>query len=126
MRLLLKGGYHEEKSTLKVFERGYLTRAVNDGMWMVFQKKAFLYSVWKRVWNRKNLCHEQLPTTSCRSNALLANGYEHPQNDHTPNFFPDSKSFILGLSNDASYVSEFLRSCGQYSLIFFWKLSVIS
>ena len=35
---------------------------------------------------------------------LRGNG--HPQDDTTTNFFPDSKSPILGLSNEVSFVSE--------------------
>ena len=34
-------------------------------------------------------------------------GCGHPQDDTMPNFFPDSKSSILGLSNEVSFVSEF-------------------
>ena len=33
-------------------------------------------------------------------------GQGHPQNDATPNIFPDSKSLLLGLSNEVSFVSE--------------------
>ena len=36
----------------------------------------------------------------------------HPQDDTTTNFFPDSKSPILGLSNDVSFVSEFYSKGG--------------
>ena len=32
-------------------------------------------------------------------------GCGHPQNDATPNIFPDSKSLLLGLSNEVSFVS---------------------
>ena len=35
-------------------------------------------------------------------------GHGHPQNDATPNIFPDSKSLLLGLSNEVSFVSELL------------------
>ena len=35
-------------------------------------------------------------------------GRGHPQNDATPNIFPDYKSLILGLSNEVSFVSELL------------------
>ena len=34
-------------------------------------------------------------------------GHGHPQGDATPNFFPDSKSTIIGLSNEASFVSRY-------------------
>ena len=37
-------------------------------------------------------------------------GHGHPQGDATLNFFPDSKSFLLGLSNEVSFVSGFLRN----------------
>ena len=30
-----------------------------------------------------------------------------PQGDATPNFFPDSKSIVIGLSNEASFVSRY-------------------
>ena len=33
-------------------------------------------------------------------------GRGHPQNDASPNIFPDSKSLLLGLSNEVSFVSE--------------------
>ena len=33
-------------------------------------------------------------------------GCGHPQDDAMPNFFPDSKSSILGLSNEVSFVTE--------------------
>ena len=32
----------------------------------------------------------------------------HPQDNATPSFFPDSKSSILGLLKEVSFVSEFL------------------
>ena len=34
-------------------------------------------------------------------------GRGYPQNDAIPNFFPNSKGSILGLSNEVSFVSEF-------------------
>ena len=37
---------------------------------------------------------------------LRGGGY--PQDDTTLNFFPDSKSSILGLSNNVAFVSEFI------------------
>ena len=36
-------------------------------------------------------------------------GHGHPQVDATPNFFPDSKSFLLWLSNEVSFFLEFLE-----------------
>ena len=33
-------------------------------------------------------------------------GRGHPQDDTTPNFFPDSKGPMLGLSNEVSFLSE--------------------
>ena len=33
-------------------------------------------------------------------------GRGYPQNDATPNFFPDFKHSILGLSNEGSFVSK--------------------
>ena len=36
----------------------------------------------------------------------------HPHDNATPSFFPDSKSFILGLSNEVSFVSEFFWEGG--------------
>ena len=35
-------------------------------------------------------------------------GRGHPKDDATPSFFPETKSSILGLSNEVSFVSEFL------------------
>ena len=37
-------------------------------------------------------------------------GHGHPKGDATSNFFPDSKSFLLGLSNEVSFVTGFLRN----------------
>ena len=39
-------------------------------------------------------------------------GHDHPQNDATPSIFPDSKSLLLGLSNEVSFVSEIYWKCG--------------
>ena len=39
-------------------------------------------------------------------------GPGHPQGDATPNFFPDSESLLLGLSNEVSFVSEIFWKCG--------------
>ena len=39
-------------------------------------------------------------------------GLGHPQGDATPNFFPDSKSFLLGLSNEVSFVSVIFKESG--------------
>ena len=36
-------------------------------------------------------------------------GCGHPQDGAKPNFFPDSKSSILGLSNEVSFVSVFFE-----------------
>ena len=36
-------------------------------------------------------------------------GHGHPQNDATPNFFPDSKSSILGFSNKVTFFSKSLQ-----------------
>ena len=41
-------------------------------------------------------------------------GRGHPQDDSTPNLFPDSKSSKLGLLNEVSFVSEFLWKCSKY------------
>ena len=49
-------------------------------------------------------------------NVLLfqLDGYGHPQDDATSSFFLDSKSSILELSNEVSFVSEF-----------FWKMAKV-
>ena len=39
-------------------------------------------------------------------------GQGHPQGDAEPNFFPDSKSFLLGLSNEVSFVSVIFMESG--------------
>ena len=39
-------------------------------------------------------------------------GRGHPQGNATPNFFPDSKSFLLGFSNEVSFVSVIFRESG--------------
>ena len=39
-------------------------------------------------------------------------GRGHPKGDAIPNFFTDSKSFLLGLSNEVSFVSGFYREGG--------------
>ena len=41
---------------------------------------------------------------------LRGNG--HPQGIATTNFFPNSKGFLLGLSNEVSLVSGFLKKGG--------------
>ena len=40
-------------------------------------------------------------------------GHGHPQDNATPSFFPDSKSSILGLSNEVSFVSEYFWKDGE-------------
>ena len=40
-------------------------------------------------------------------------GLGHPQNVDLPNFFPDSKSSILGLSNEVSFVTEYFWKDGE-------------
>ena len=37
------------------------------------------------------------------------------QDDAMPNFFPDSRSFLLGLSDEVSFVSKFLYDAGLNS-----------
>ena len=39
-------------------------------------------------------------------------GRGHPKGDAIPNFFTDSKSFLLGLSNEVSFLSGFNREGG--------------
>ena len=39
-------------------------------------------------------------------------GWGHPQGDATPNFFPNSKSCLLGFSNEVSFVSIIFRESG--------------
>ena len=50
-------------------------------------------------------------------------GHGHPKNDATPNFFPDSKSLLLGLSNEVLFVSGFFRKSAQNSQNVFLKTS---
>ena len=38
---------------------------------------------------------------------------DHPQDDTIPNFFPNSKSSILGLSNEVSFVTEYFWKDGE-------------
>ena len=40
-------------------------------------------------------------------------GHGHPQDRAMPNFFPDSKSSILGLSNEVSFVTEYFWKDGE-------------
>ena len=40
-------------------------------------------------------------------------GRDHPQGDPTSRFFPNSQGFLLGLSNEVSFVSGFFREIGQ-------------
>ena len=42
-------------------------------------------------------------------------GRGNSNDDATPNFNPDSNSFILGLSNEILFVSDFLLEGGQNS-----------
>ena len=39
-------------------------------------------------------------------------GRGHPQDNAMPNKFPDSKSLLVGLSNEASFVSEIYWKVG--------------
>ena len=48
-------------------------------------------------------------------------GPGHPQDDTTPNFFPDSNSPMLGLSNEVSFVSELYQEDGQNNKSVFKK-----
>ena len=49
-------------------------------------------------------------------------GPGHPQGDATPNFFPDSKSFLLGLSNEVSFFSVSFGKIIKNSKNLFLKL----
>ena len=40
-------------------------------------------------------------------------GRGHPQGNAKSNFFPDPKSFLIGLSNEVSFVSGFFRESSQ-------------
>ena len=40
-------------------------------------------------------------------------GCGHPQDDATPSFFPDLKNFIVGLSNEVSFVSKIFWVGGE-------------
>ena len=40
-------------------------------------------------------------------------GRGHSQDDTTPSFFPDSKTSIIGLSNEVSFVSEIFWKSGK-------------
>ena len=55
----------------------------------------------------KNFCHKRLKVL-VKVVLFQLRGRGHPQNDATPNIFPDSKSLLLGLSNEVSFVSELL------------------
>ena len=46
---------------------------------------------------------------------LLFRHHGNPHDDATPNFISDSSSCISGLSNELSFVSEFLLKGGQNS-----------
>ena len=48
-------------------------------------------------------------------------GPGHLQDDTTPNFFPDSNSPMLGLSNKVSFASELCQEYGQNNKSFFKK-----
>ena len=39
---------------------------------------------------------------------FLLRGHGQPQDDAQPNFFPNSKGSVLGLSNDVSFVTKYL------------------
>ena len=43
---------------------------------------------------------------------FLLRGHGHPQDDAMTNFFADSKRPILGLSNEVSFVPDFLWKDG--------------
>ena len=46
--------------------------------------------------------------SSSGSGAYSFKGRGHPQDDATPNFPPNCKGSLLGLSNEVSFVSEFI------------------
>ena len=48
----------------------------------------------------------------------------HPQDDTIPNFFPDSNSPMLGLSNEVSFVSEICQEDVKTTKVFSRKLAV--
>ena len=52
-----------------------------------------------------NFCHKRLKVL-VKVVLFQLRGRGHPQGDAKPNFFPNSKSSILGLSNEVSFVSE--------------------
>ena len=51
-------------------------------------------------------------------------GHSHPKGDATSNFFPDSKSLLLGLSNEVSFVSGFFWEDGKRTQIFLLETSL--
>ena len=72
------------------------------------QKKALLPIVWKKFWNRKNFLMEGFTLILLKVKLFHLRGHGHPQGGATPSFSTDSKSCILGLSNEVSFVSRFL------------------
>ena len=51
-------------------------------------------------------------------------GPGHHQDDTTRNFFPNSNSPMLGLSNEVSFVSELYLEYGQNNKVFSRKFAV--
>ena len=77
------------------------------------QKKALLPIVWKKFWNWVNLGHERLQTNSSKRGAfLLRRAWPALGQYHAP-FSNDSKSSVLGLSNEVSFVSTFFWKKGK-------------
>ena len=54
---------------------------------------------------------------------LQLSGYGNCQDDATPIFSSDSKSSVLVLSNDTSFVSGFFGKMVKEPKIFYWKLA---
>ena len=64
--------------------------------------------------NIKKKYHERLQTSLSKSSdffQLVDRG--HHQADAMPSFFPDSKTSIIGLSNEESFVSEIFCKGGK-------------
>ena len=68
----------------------------------------------------KDFCHKRLKV-SIKVVLFQLRGRGDPQNDATPNIFPDSKSLLLRLSNEVSFVSEIYWKGGQNSPNIFLK-----
>ena len=83
-----------------------ISRPVEAGKSHIPQKKALL-PLFERSFKTGRISAMKCSRQVLQVEVLFQlRGRGYPQNDATPNFFPDSKRTILGFSNKVSFVSK--------------------